>query len=56
VIEDGYFHSLGHGVGLEVRAARAARAGEELLAGDVVTSRAGLYRRLGGCRLEISSS
>ena len=54
VIEDGYFHSLGHGVGLEVHEQPGlARAGEELLAGDVVTLEPGLYRRgWGGCRLE----
>jgi Xaa-Pro aminopeptidase len=54
VIEDGYFHSLGHGVGLDVHEQPGlARAGEELLAGDVITLEPGLYRRgWGGCRLE----
>jgi Xaa-Pro aminopeptidase len=54
IIEDGYFHSLGHGVGLDVHEQPGlARAGEELLAGDVVTLEPGLYRRgWGGCRLE----
>ena len=54
VIEDGYFHSLGHGVGLEVHEQPGlARAGEALVAGDVVTLEPGLYRRgWGGCRLE----
>ena len=54
VIDDGYFHSLGHGVGLEVHEQPGlARAGEDLLAGDVVTLEPGLYRRgWGGCRLE----
>jgi Xaa-Pro aminopeptidase len=54
VVEDGYFHSLGHGVGLDVHEQPGlARAGEELLAGDVVTLEPGLYRRgWGGCRLE----
>jgi Xaa-Pro aminopeptidase len=54
VIEDGYFHSLGHGVGLDVHEQPGlARSGEELLAGDVVTLEPGLYRRgWGGCRLE----
>jgi Xaa-Pro aminopeptidase len=54
VIEDGYFHSLGHGVGLEVHEQPGlARAGEDLVAGDVVTLEPGLYRRgWGGCRLE----
>jgi len=54
VVENGYFHSLGHGVGLDVHEQPGlARAGEELLAGDVVTLEPGLYRRgWGGCRLE----
>jgi len=54
VLEDGFFHSLGHGVGLEVHEQPAlGRVGAELLAGDVVTIEPGLYRRgFGGCRLE----
>jgi Xaa-Pro aminopeptidase len=54
VIEDGYFHSLGHGVGLDVHEQPGlGRSGEDLLAGDVVTLEPGLYRRgWGGCRLE----
>jgi Xaa-Pro aminopeptidase len=54
VVEDGYFHSLGHGVGLDVHEQPGlARAGEDLVAGDVVTLEPGLYRRgWGGCRLE----
>jgi Xaa-Pro aminopeptidase len=54
VIDDGYFHSLGHGVGLEVHEQPGlGRAGEDLVAGDVVTLEPGLYRRgWGGCRLE----
>jgi Xaa-Pro aminopeptidase len=54
VVEDGYFHSLGHGVGLDVHEQPGlAPAGEKLLAGDVVTLEPGLYRRgWGGCRLE----
>jgi Xaa-Pro aminopeptidase len=54
VIETGYFHSLGHGVGLEVHEQPSlSRLGEELLAGDVVTIEPGMYRRgWGGCRLE----
>ena len=54
MLEDGYFHGLGHGVGLEVheRPAWAASA-TTLLAGDVVTVEPGCYRRgFGGCRLE----
>lgn len=54
VVEDGYFHSLGHGVGLDVHEQPSlGRVGEELVAGDVVTLEPGLYRRgWGGCRLE----
>jgi len=55
VIEDGYFHSLGHGVGLDVheQPGLGRSGGEDLLAGDVVTLEPGLYRRgWGGCRLE----
>ncbi len=55
VIEDGYFHSLGHGVGLDVheQPGLGRAGGEDLLAGDVVTLEPGLYRRgWGGCRLE----
>ena len=54
VLEDGFFHGLGHGVGLEVHELPGlGRNGEELLAGDVVAVEPGLYRRgFGGCRLE----
>jgi Xaa-Pro aminopeptidase len=54
VLEDGFFHSLGHGVGLEVHEAPAlGRNGEELVAGDVLAVEPGLYRTgFGGCRLE----
>jgi Xaa-Pro aminopeptidase len=54
VLEDGFFHSLGHGVGLEVHESPAlGRSGEELLAGDVLAVEPGLYRKgFGGCRLE----
>ncbi len=51
---DGFFHSLGHGVGLEVHEQPAlGRGGGELVAGDVVAVEPGLYRSgFGGCRVE----
>ena len=53
-LEDGYFHSLGHGVGLEVHERpNIGRVGDELVAGDVITLEPGCYRRgFGGARLE----
>jgi Xaa-Pro aminopeptidase len=54
-LEEGFFHGLGHGVGLEVHedpGMGLAPAGP-LVAGDVVTVEPGLYRPgFGGCRLE----
>lgn len=54
VLMEGYFHSLGHGVGLEVHEAPTlGRAPDELMAGDVITLEPGCYRAgFGGCRLE----
>ncbi|MBV9803921.1 MAG: aminopeptidase P family protein [Solirubrobacterales bacterium] len=54
VLEEGFYHSLGHGVGLEVHEAPTlGRAPDELVAGDVVTLEPGCYRPgFGGCRLE----
>ena len=54
VLEEGYFHSLGHGVGLELHEEPAlGRNGSELVAGDVVAIEPGAYRLgFGGCRLE----
>jgi Xaa-Pro aminopeptidase len=54
VLADGFFHSLGHGVGLEVHEAPSlGRSGEALVAGDVIAVEPGLYRAgVGGCRLE----
>jgi Xaa-Pro aminopeptidase len=54
VLEDGFFHGLGHGVGLEVHERPGmGRYGDELVAGDVVTIEPGLYRKgYGGVRLE----
>jgi len=54
-LEEGFFHGLGHGVGLEVHedpGMGLAPAGP-LVDGDVVTVEPGLYRPgFGGCRLE----
>lgn len=54
VLEDGFFHGLGHGVGLEVHEEPGlGRNGVELVAGDVLAVEPGLYRTgFGGCRLE----
>ncbi len=54
VLEEGFFHSLGHGVGLEVHELPAlGRVGEEIVVGDVLAVEPGLYRKgFGGCRLE----
>jgi Xaa-Pro aminopeptidase len=54
VLEEGYFHSLGHGVGLEVHEPPIlGRAPDVLVAGDVVAVEPGCYRPgFGGCRLE----
>jgi len=52
---DGFFHGLGHGVGLEVHEAPGLGrvSDKELVAGDVVTVEPGLYRAgYGGVRLE----
>jgi Xaa-Pro aminopeptidase len=54
VLEDGFFHSLGHGVGLEVHELPyMGRNGQDLVPGDVITIEPGLYRSgYGGLRLE----
>ena len=54
-LEDGFFHGLGHGVGLEVHEAPTlgVTGADELVAGDVITVEPGLYRKgFGGVRLE----
>ena len=54
VLEDGFHHGLGHGVGLEVHEEPwLSRYPGELVTGDVITLEPGLYRAgWGGCRLE----
>jgi Xaa-Pro aminopeptidase len=54
VLDHGFFHSLGHGVGLEVHEQPwLGRDTSALVAGDVVAIEPGLYRPgFGGCRLE----
>ncbi|MGE5273889.1 MAG: M24 family metallopeptidase [Verrucomicrobiota bacterium] len=54
ILEDGFYHGLGHGVGLEVHEEPSlGRAPGTLVAGDVVTVEPGCYRHgYGGVRLE----
>lgn len=54
VLASGFFHGLGHGVGLEVHEKPAiSRSGDDLVPGDVITLEPGLYRAgYGGVRLE----
>lgn len=53
-LRDGFFHSLGHGVGLETHEPPAlGRRPDELIEGDVVAVEPGLYfAGIGGVRLE----
>jgi Xaa-Pro aminopeptidase len=54
-LADGFFHGLGHGVGLEVheQPGMGLLSKKPLVAGDVVTVEPGLYRAgYGGVRLE----
>jgi Xaa-Pro aminopeptidase len=54
VLDHGFFHSLGHGVGLEVHEEPSlGRSGGALVPGDVIAVEPGLYRPgFGGCRVE----
>jgi Xaa-Pro aminopeptidase len=54
VLADGFYHGLGHGVGLEVHEAPwLGRVPSDMVAGDVITLEPGLYRHgAGGVRLE----
>ena len=54
-LEDGFFHALGHGVGLRVheRPTIGLAGRDRLRAGEVIAIEPGLYRPgFGGCRLE----
>jgi Xaa-Pro aminopeptidase len=53
-LDEGYYHSLGHGVGLEVHERpNLGRTPDTLIAGDVITLEPGCYsKELGGVRLE----
>jgi Xaa-Pro aminopeptidase len=54
VLDRGFLHGLGHGVGLEIHEAPYLHTNDEpLLPGDVITLEPGAYRPgFGGCRLE----
>jgi Xaa-Pro aminopeptidase len=54
VLDEGFYHALGHGVGLEVHEYPSlGESGEALVAGDVIAIEPGCYRKgFGGCRLE----
>jgi Xaa-Pro aminopeptidase len=54
VLVEGFYHLLGHGVGLEVHEAPLLGLSSDVLAaGDVITLEPGAYRPgFGGCRLE----
>jgi Xaa-Pro aminopeptidase len=55
ILDNGFFHGLGHGVGLDVHEepVLGLTGTAELLPGDVITVEPGLYRPgYGGCRLE----
>jgi Xaa-Pro aminopeptidase len=53
-LTEGFFHSTGHGVGLEIHESpRVSLADEELIAGDVISVEPGVYDpKIGGVRIE----
>ncbi|MGH3057901.1 MAG: M24 family metallopeptidase [Gaiellaceae bacterium] len=53
-LRDGFYHGLGHGVGLEVHESPGlGMIGQELVSGDVIAVEPGLYRHgFGGVRME----
>ena len=54
MLRDGFYHGLGHGVGLGgARVAQPRHARRGAVAGDVITIEPGLYRHgFGGVRVE----
>jgi Xaa-Pro aminopeptidase len=54
VLESGFYHGLGHGIGLDVHESpMISKSNDELVAGDVITIEPGCYEPgYGGCRLE----
>jgi Xaa-Pro aminopeptidase len=54
VLDSGFYHALGHGIGLEVHEGPVlGRSGDELVAGDVLAIEPGCYRPgFGGARIE----
>ncbi len=54
LLEEGFIHYLGHGLGLELHEAPTLdEGGDVLVPGDVITIEPGLYRPgFGGCRIE----
>jgi Xaa-Pro aminopeptidase len=54
VLEDGFYHATGHGIGLEVHEKpNIGRDGQPFVPGDVLAIEPGLYRQgYGGVRLE----